>query len=76
MLTTHNAVYMDTGTQVYFKSVDGRILQAMFLKTIILENNAYHQLQLKDGSRITISSTTYLQPIEDGYYQPGSDCQV
>lgn len=68
---------MNLGTSVYFKSADGKILQGMFLTTMILDNGeSFHQLQLKDGSRVMVPIDTHLQLVEDGYYYPGSDCQL
>lgn len=68
---------MHYGTKVWFKNEQGIIVEGLFLRTIKWEDDdAYYSIQLNSGDRISIPATTHMQSVDDGFYQPGSDCQV
>ena len=68
---------MEYGTPIKF-IYEGKNLNGMFLRSISWEDSdAYYEIQLPNGNRITIPSSTDLivEENETGIY-PGSDCQV
>ena len=65
------------GQKVSF-NLEGKVQQGMYLRTIKWEDEeAYYQIQMSNGNRISVPVSEDVQSVEDQtYVYPGNDCQV